>query len=99
MFCLLHYRDIAAQHRFRVDQVGGIQGRSTLFTLVSIRFFESANRTGPGDVTIGEEMACLFIVILFGSFFNELSGIIHLPEEFSCGFVMDFIGGAGVNVK
>jgi methionyl-tRNA synthetase len=54
---------------------------AALFTLIAVSSFGVAMRTFTGNVTVGQELMCRFVVILFGRFFYKLSFVVQGTEK------------------
>ena len=52
-----------------------------------------------GDVPVGEEGVCLFVVVLLAFFLHELSFFVEFAEEVGSGFSVNLGGGSSVIVK
>ena len=76
MFGFLHHRLATTDSGFRVDQVRRAQRGTAGFALVAIGFFIAAMRASPGYITVGKELFCFLVVILFARFLDKLSFII-----------------------
>jgi hypothetical protein len=81
MFGATHYRLTAAYRRFRINQIGGVERRTTSFALVAVSTFIAAYRASSGDVAISQKLLCLLIIILFGLLFDEFSFFVHFQKE------------------
>jgi len=83
MFGTAHYGFTAAYRRFRINQIGGVERRTTRFALVAVGALIAAYRAGSGDVAIGQKLLRFFIIILFGLLFDEfpLSYIFRKKSE------------------
>ena len=99
VFCLFQYRRVAAERRFGIDKVGGAERGSASLALITVCMLVVAVRASAGDVTVGEELMCLLVVILLGRFLNELSVFVQVFEVLGGGFVMRGVRGAGVYIK
>ena len=51
------------------------------------------------DVTVGKELVCLFVIILFGSFFDEFTLVIKFFEELGGKFMVSFRRGSAVYIE
>ena len=87
--CFSQHRFVSAEHRFRINQVGGVQRGAAFFALVTVSFFISAVGACSGDVPVGKELPGGFIKILCRHFFDELPGVIEFSEECRCSFMMN----------
>ena len=99
VFGLLQNGLTAADGGDRINQVGGTQRGPTLFALVSIGTWISAMGTGSGNVAVGQKGGSLLIVILLRCLFNKNTFIVKSSKYFRSGFMMDLVGGAGVDVE
>jgi len=71
----------AADHRFGIDQVGGVERGAAGFTLVAIGAFVVAMRAGPHDVTVGQELSGFVIVVLFGGLLQKQTLVVQGFEK------------------
>ena len=78
------HRGGAAQLGVRVDQLVRTQLRATLLALIAIRLLVAAAGAGANDVSVGEELSRLLIVVLLGRLLDKLSLIIQLAEKGGC---------------
>ena len=76
VFGFFHHRFAAADSAFRVDKVCRRERSSAFLALVAIGTFRVAVRTFAGDITVGKECFCFFVVILLGSLFDKFSLVI-----------------------
>ena len=56
-------------------------------------------RASPGDVAVGQELLCFFVVVLFGGLLDEFSLIIQGAEEIRRHLVMYRRRRAGINIE
>ena len=56
-------------------------------------------RTSSRDITIGQELFCLLVIILLTRLLNEFTLIIKLPEEIRCHLMVDSGSRAGIDIK
>ena len=78
------HRGGAAQLGVRVDQLVRTQLRATLLALIAIRLLVAAAGASANDVSVGEELSRLLIVVLLGRLLDKLSLIIQLAEKGGC---------------
>ena len=52
-----------------------------------------------GDVAVGQECVCFFIVILHGSLFDEFAFIVQFAEKVGSCFMMYFRSSTSVNIE
>ena len=64
-----------------VDEVGGVEGRATALTLVSVGMLILTPRARTYDVAVGEELPCLGVVVLLRLLLDEGSLVIEGTEE------------------
>ena len=76
VFGFLHHRLASADRGFRVDKVCRAQGCAAGFALVAVGFFVSAMRASSGNIAVGKELLCLFVIILFARFLDEFAFVI-----------------------
>jgi len=71
-----------------INQISGIKGGPALFALVAIGIFVAAVGTGSGNIAVGKELLCRFVVVLFGTLFFEKPFVVKGSKDFRSGFVM-----------
>ena len=83
----------------RVDQFIRRKGRAAFLALVAIRTEAVTTRTLTADIPIGKEMTGGLIEELLGSFFYELSCIIHFAEVICSELMVNVRRGTRIDVK
>ena len=81
MLRLLEDRRSARDGAVGVDEVGGVEGRATALTLVSVGMLILTPRARTYDVAVGEELPCLGVVVLLRLLLDEGSLVIEGTEE------------------
>ena len=71
----------AGDCRFRLNEFGGVERRAALLALVTVCVGIAAMRTRAGNVAVGEELLCLFVVILFGGLLHKLAIVVEFLEN------------------
>ncbi len=99
MLGLLQHGGVAAECRLGVDEVGGVQGGAAHLALVTVGVLVLAVRARAGDVTVGEELLGLLIVVLHRGLLDELALVVQLLEVGGGRFVMRGVRGSGVDVE
>jgi hypothetical protein len=100
LFGFFHHREFSAQCRFWVDKVGRVQ--TTIHRLrigLHKRFLVTALGAGSYDVTVGEELLGLFVVILFRLFFYDLPSRKAFLKNSEAVFVVHFGTGARIHIE
>ena len=82
-----------------VDEFHGTEVATALLTLVAIGVLVVAMRAFAHDISVGKELMGLFVVILFGLFFDEFSVIIELLKEVAGQLVVCFAGRTAVDIE
>ena len=93
------HRGGAAQLGVGTDQLVRAQLRAALLALIAIRLLIATAGAGADDVSVGEELSRLLIVVLLGRLLDKLPVIIELAEKGGCGLLVDLGRGAGVDVE
>ena len=86
----LHHRLASADGALRIDKFRGRKRGAALLALVAVCALRMAARTFSRDIAVGKESLGLFIVVLHGGLFDELSFVIELAEEVGSRVVVHF---------
>ena len=81
------------------DQFVGRKRRSALLALVAVGLFVLAVGTGAHDVTVGQKLLRLLVVVLLGGLLDELALGVELAEEIRRRLGMDGRRGARIDVE
>ncbi len=93
VFGRLHNGFAPADGRTRMYQFVGAEGVSAGFALVAVGVFVAAMRTGSGDISVCQKLACFLVVILFTGFFDKAALAVEFVEKGGSGFMMDVRSG------
>ena len=99
MACLTFDRSATGDGALGVDKLVRRQGCAAGFALVAVGSGVVAMGTFTGDVTVSQELLCLFIVQLLGSLDYKLSFIVQASEEFGSGLFMYLRGGTRIYIE
>lgn len=97
--CLTFDRSATGDGALGVDKLVRRQGCAAGFALVAVGSGVVAMGTFTGDVTVSQELLCLFIVQLLGSLDYKLSFIVQAFEEFGSGLFMYLRGGTRIYIE
>ena len=82
-----------------IDEFSGREGSATFLALITVGTFRVAVRAFAGDVSVGEEGLCLFVIVLFAFFLDELTFVVAFSEEVRRSLSVHFGGGSSVVVE
>ena len=83
------YRGFAAERRARGDEFQGRQGGSALFALIAKCFGVAALRAGTDDISVGQELLIVLVVVLLDrALFKLVALLVQFGEEPLCGFMV-----------
>src|SRR5690606_13834630 len=83
----------------RVNEVYWIKRGSTLLTLVAIRPIAIAVGTSTCNVTVGQKLVELLVVILLRRLLDKFAFLVQIKEKFLRQLMMDFFRSTMVNIK
>ena len=81
MLRLTHNRLAATDSGFRIFQIRRAKGSTASLALVAICLLVSTMRTSTRDITVGQELLRLLIVVLLACFLDEFAFIIQCTEK------------------
>ena len=101
VFGLFQHGYVAGEGGFRIDKFSDGIGEATLFALVTKGVFVAAMRAFTGNITVGQKLMRLLVIILHGSLFNQFSVVIQIFEKFRRRFrrMEKMLAGDGKTVE
>ena len=99
MLRLTHHRLAATDSGFRIDQIRRAKRRTASLALVTIRLLVSTMRTSTRDITVGQELLRLLIVVLLACFLDEFTFIIQCTEKIRGHLMMHSGSSTRIDIK
>ena len=99
MLRLTHHRLAATDSGFRIDQIRRAKRRTASLALIAIRLLVSTMRTSTRDITVGQELLRLLIVVLLACFLDEFAFIIQCTEKIRGHLMMRSGSSTRIDIK
>ena len=78
----------------RLDKVGRVERSAASLALVAVGMVASAVRACAYDISVGEELVSLFVVVLHRRLLDKLTLVVEFAEEVACHLRMYFARGS-----
>ena len=89
----------AGQLADRVDEILRVEHLATLIALITTGSLITTMRTSSFDITVSEELLCLFVIRLFELIFDDVAIVVKIIEDCLSVFYLGWMSGSSKMIK